>query len=375
MRENGFRAIGGLTQRLTSDIAKGRGASIARLRADWPAIVGPELANVTWPDALTSGRGRAGKVLRLSVSGAAALEVQHKSVQVVERVNSYYGHRMVDTLRMVQGLVPRRRGLSEERAPAPAPELVADMAERAKLVEDPELRAALARLGARINRRHFLAGGFGAALLGREAGAPAHAQARAQAQAQMQAQAHDRERDKLLLALPDDRILGDRDAPNTLIDYASFTCPHCAHFYIAAMPTLRRDWIDPGKLRVIHRHFPLDLVATRAAQLTECLPPDRFFPTVELLFRRQVDWLSVGDPLVEMVKVLSDQGAAEGGVTREWADACFANDKALDKVLADVQSGQTLGVRFTPTLFINEEHYGNPGGAEAIAAILRQVGR
>jgi len=366
MRENGFRAIGGLAQRLTSGIAKGRGASIARLRADWSAIVGSDLAVLCWPDALTSGRGRAGKVLRLGVSGAAALEVQHRTGQIVERVNGYFGHRMVDSVRIVQGMVPRRRGLAEAQAPAPAPELPADLAERVKSVEDPELRAALARLGARIgrrplDRRNVLVAGLGAALLGREVLAPARAQ--------------DRERDKLLLALPDDRILGDRDAPNTLIDYASFTCPHCAHFYIAAMPTLRRDWIDPGKLRVIHRHFPLDVVATRAAQLTECLAPDRFFPTVELLFRRQVDWLSVGDPLVEMVKVLSDQGAAEGGVTREWADACFANDKALDKVLADVQSGQTLGVRFTPTLFINEEHYGNPGGAEAIAAILRQVGR
>jgi protein-disulfide isomerase len=357
MRENGFRAIGGLTQRLTSDIAKGRGASIARLRADWSAIVGPDLAAVCWPDGLTSGRGRAGKVLRLRVSGAAALEIQHKSAQVIERVNAYYGHRVVDAVRQVQGTVPGRRGLSEEQAPAPRPEpgLVAEMADRAKSVEDPQLRAALARLGARINRRHVLAGGLGAALVGRAARTPAQAQ--------------DRARDKLLDALPDDHVLGNREAPNTLIDYASFTCPHCANFYIAVMPTLRKEWIDPGRLRLVHRHFPSDLVATRAAQLTECAPPERFFATVELLFRRQVDWLSGGDPLVEMVRVLGQD------MTSDKAAACFANDKALDKVVADVQSGQTLGVRFTPTLFINEEFYGNPGNAEAIAAILRQVGR
>jgi protein-disulfide isomerase len=363
MRENGFRAIGGLTQRLTSGIAKGRGASIARLRADWSAIVGSDLAVLCWPDALSAGRGRAGKVLRLRVSGAVALEIQHKSGQVIERVNAYYGHRTVDTIRLVQGTVPGRRGLSEEQAPAPRPEpgLVADMAERAKSVEDPELRAALARLGARINRRHVLAGGFGAALLGRSTPTPAQDQ--------------DRMRAKLLEMLPDDHVLGNRKAPNTLIDYASFTCPHCANFYIAVMPTLRKEWIDPGRLRLVHRHFPSDLVATRAAQLTECVPQERFFATVELLFRRQVDWLSGGDPLVEMVRVLASQDMASGNVTQKWAAACFANDKALDKVVADVQSGQTLGVRYTPTLFINEEFYGNPGDAEAIAAILRQVGR
>lgn len=377
MRENGFRAIGGLTQRLTSDIAKGRGASIARLRADWSAIVGADLAAVTWPDALNAGRGRTGKVLRLYVVGAAALEVQHKTGQVVERVNAYYGHRMVDAVRVVQGVMPRRRGLSEAQAPAPAPDpgLVSEMSERVKSVEDPELRAALARLGARIGRRpvgrrNVLVGGLGAALVSRAALAPVQAQA----------QPSDRARDKLLEALPDDHVLGDRNAPNTLIAYASLTCPHCANFYIATLPILRKEWIAPGKLRLIHRHFPSDLVATRAAQLTECVPPDRFFATVELLFRRQVDWLSVGDPLVEMVTVLASGeatrgGATKGDATRKWAAACFANDKALDKVVADVQSGQTLGVRFTPTLFVNRENYGSPGGVEAIAAILRQVGR
>lgn len=235
------------------------------------------------------------------------------------------------------------------------------MKERAASVNDPELRAALARLGARIGM------GRRQAVLGVLAGAFAVREVRAQDL-------------KLLEPLEGDHVLGKRDAPNTLIDYASFTCPFCAQFYIAVMPTLRKEWIDTGKLRLIHRHFPSDLVATRAAQLTECVPPDRFFATVELLFHRQVDWLSVGDPLVEMVTVLAGEGTPGGGTskgdaTKKWAAACFANDKALDKVVADVQSGQTLGVRFTPTVFVNEENYGTPGGAEAIAAILRQVGR
>ena len=88
MRENGFRAIGGLAQKLTSGIAReggkaGRGASLMRLKADWPAVVGPELARTTRPDAILAGRGaRAGKALRLKVSGAAALEVQHRSGQI-----------------------------------------------------------------------------------------------------------------------------------------------------------------------------------------------------------------------------------------------------------------------------------------------------
>lgn len=351
MRENGFRAIGGLAQRLTSSMAKGRTASITRLRADWSVIVGPELARVSRPEALLPLRGRSGKALRLRVPGAAALEIQHKSGQLVERVNAYFGHKMIDDIRLVQGALAARP--APPAIAAPDPETVTRLAERAASVQDPALRAALTRLGARVaGRRRVLLGALGAAFMARDL------------------RAQEMPREKLLQALPGDHILGDPKAPNTLIDYASFTCPHCANFYVAVMPTLRKEWIDPGKLRLIHRHFPSDVVATRASQLAECAGPDKFYATVDLLFRKQVEWLSVGDPMVEMVKVLAAQG-----VTPEAADACVANDRLLDKVIADVQSGQALGVTFTPTLFIDEENYGNPGGADAIAAILRQVGR
>jgi hypothetical protein len=369
MRENGFRAIGGLAQRLTSAIVEhraksGRMASIARLRAQWIAIAGSELARVTRPEALLAARGRSGKALRLRVQSAAALEIQHQIPQIVERVNAYFGHRMIDDIRLVQGVIDASP--APPAVATPAPDIVRQAAERTASVDDPALRAALARLGARLaSRRRVLLGALGAAVVIRDPHA-LHAQDLRQDLAQ------DLPREKLLDPLPGDHILGNPEAPNTLIDYASFTCPHCANFYIAVMPTLRQEWIDSGRLRLIHRHFPLDVVATRASQLAECAgsDPKKFFARVDLLFHKQVDWLSMGDPLVEMVKVLASQG-----VTAKDAELCFANDRVLDKVIADVQGGQTLGVTFTPTLFINEESYGNPGNANAISAILRQVGR
>jgi hypothetical protein len=356
MRENGFRAIGGLAQRLTSGIAQnrkgGRGASIARLRAEWSAVVGPDLARTTRPDALLAGRGaRAGKVLRLRVSGAAALEVQHQAGQIVERVNAYFGHRMIDDIRLVQGTI----AVSAPPRPTPAPDsrTVTEVAARAAAVKDPDLRAALTRLGARValTRRGVLAA-LGAFFVADDLGA------------------QELSRDKLLAPLPDDHILGKADAPNTLISYYSFTCPHCATFYIGVLPTLRKDWIDTGHLRLIHRHFPSDVVATRAAQLTECVPRDRFFATADALFRSQVEWLTGSDPEADMIRALAPQG-----VTPADAQACFASDRALDKVVFDVQTGQALRITSTPTVFINEENYLNPGGPDAIAAILRQVGR
>ena len=361
MRENGFRAIGGLAQRLTSGIAQGRakagrGASVARLRAEWSAIVGPDLARTTRPDALLAGRGArgvqgAGKALRLRVSGAAALEVQHQTGQLVEKVNAYFGHRMIDDIRLVQGTIAAT--ITPPLPPKPDLRTVTEVAARAAAVKDPDLRAALTRLGARVvNRRSVLAAALGALFVADDLSA------------------QELSRAKLLDPLPGDHMLGKADAPNTLIAYFSFTCPHCATFYNAVLPTLRKEWIDPGRLRMIHRHFPSDVVATRAAQLTECVPPDRFFATVDALFGGHLDWLTGTDPEADMVKVLAGQG-----MTPAAAQACYADDRALDKVIFDVQTGRALGVTSTPTLFINEENYLNPGGPDAIAAILRQVGR
>ena len=352
MRENGLRALGGLAQRLTSGLAKGRGASIARLRADWPVIVGPELARTTRPDALLAGRGgRTGaKVLRMRVSSAAALEVQHMTSQIVERVNAYFGHRQIDDIRLTQGIIPQPP--VPRAPPAPSPEVAAQMASRVADVADSDLRAALARLGARvaINRRGAMVGLLAAPFLAREG------------RAQLPSA------EKLLGPMPGDHVLGRPEAPNIIIDYFSLTCPHCANFHAAVLPELKRQWIDTGRARFIYRHFPSDSVATHAAQLAECAGPAKFFDAVDVLFRSQIDWLTGSTPEVDMVAALEKAGMTEGA-------ACLAEDRHLDKVVGDVLSGQQLRVTFTPTLFINEQNYGNPGGAEGINAILGQVAR
>jgi hypothetical protein len=353
MRENGFRALGGLAQRLTSGLiekrGKGRGGSIARLRAEWSVIVGVEIARLTQPEALLPGRGgRSGKALRLKVAGAAALEIQHRGAQIVERVNAYFGHGFIDDIRIVQV------GLSLRPAPPPPlpepdPQAMQRIAGNAADVKDPELRAALVRLGARIatSRRGVMLGALGTLLLPR---AP-----RAQ------------DVDKLLGVLETDHVMGNADAPNIIIDYFSLTCPHCANFHAAVLPVIKSEWVDTGHVRFIYRHFPSDAVATRGSLLAEC-GAETFFETIDTLFKSQVDWLTAPAPEDEMVKVMERAGLP--------ARACLANDRLFDKVIGDVQSGRALGVKFTPTLFINEQSYGNPeGGAKGIDSILRQVGR
>ena len=356
MREKGFRAVGGLTQRLTSDIArsrgKARGVSVAQLKAEWSAIVGPELARLTEPDAVLAGRGgKSGKALRLRVAGAAALEVQHSSGLFVERVNAFFGHKFIDEIRLVQGAIVRPA--APRPTPAPDPQAVRRATAKVAEVKDPDLRAALARLGARIesSRRVVLLGLAGAFAV---AGRP---------------RAQDVDTGKLLGVLPGDHVLGKANAPNVIIDYFSLTCPHCANFHAAVLPQLRREWIDTGRACFVYRHYPSDSIATHASQLAECVGPARFFEAMDALFATQVEWLTAADPDAELLKVAKRVGIKD-------AVQCLANDRLLDKIVADVQSGQALKVRATPTLFINEQFYGNPaGGADGINAILAQVGR
>ena len=110
-----------------------------------------------------------------------------------------------------------------------------------------------------------------------------------------------------------------------------------------------------------------DSIATRASLLAEC-GGAKFFETIDVLFKAQVDWLTAEQPEEELIKVVERAGLP--------ARDCVADGRLFDKVVGDVQSGQALGVKFTPTLFINEQKYGNPeGGVLGIDAILRQVGR
>jgi protein-disulfide isomerase len=287
-------------------------------------------------------------MLRLKVEGSAALEIQHRGAQIVERVNAYFGHRMIGDIRLVQGALAQKPAAPV--LPQPDPQTMERITSGAAEVKDPDLRAALVRLGARVaaKRRALVLGALGALLLPPEA-------PRAQ------------EADRLLGPLSTDHVLGRPDAPNIIIDYFSLTCPYCANFHAAVLPVIKRDWIDPGRASFIYRHFPSDAVATRASLLAECGGP-KFFETIDALFKSQVDWMTAPAPQDEMMKVMVAAGIPAG--------ACLADGRLFDKVVGDVQSGQALKVRFTPTLFINEQNYGNPGGgAPGIDAILRQVGR
>lgn len=140
----GLRPVAALLPRVSRPAFRRRSPAAAHLMSDWPQIVGPVLAAQTMPQRLVGG------TLTLGCSGPVAMELQHLGPQLIAKVNGALGQRVVERLRFVQSAMPA----APRRAPRPAPAALPEPVSRAlDSVEDPELRAALARLGRGVYRR------------------------------------------------------------------------------------------------------------------------------------------------------------------------------------------------------------------------------
>jgi protein-disulfide isomerase len=142
--------------------------------------------------------------------------------------------------------------------------------------------------------------------------------------------------------------MGDANAPITVIEYASMTCPHCAHFSEATFPELKKRYIDTGKVRFMFREFPLDRLALAGFILARCGGPDKYFPLVETLFAQQRDWV-VERPLQPMYAI-----AKQAGLTQQAFEACLDNRQLIDGIeKVRSQASDKFGVNSTPTFFVN----------------------
>ena len=142
--------------------------------------------------------------------------------------------------------------------------------------------------------------------------------------------------------------IGSESAPITVIEYASMTCPHCAHFSETTFPELKKRYIDTGKVRFLFREFPLDRLAFAGFLLARCVPPDKYFPMIETLFAQQRDWV-VQSPLQPMRAI-----AKQAGVSQEAFDACLEDHKLIEGIeKVRSQAADKFGVNSTPTFFVN----------------------
>jgi protein-disulfide isomerase len=172
--------------------------------------------------------------------------------------------------------------------------------------------------------------------------------------------------DKLLAPTEQDRLLGKSDAPITIIEYASLSCPHCAHFATEVLPKLKEKWIDTGKAKLILRAFPLDEPALRASAVAQCAPPERYYPLVEMFFETQEQWVLAKD-----YRAVLERLTRLAGIGKKEFDACF-DDKALEDAVTQsrLTAATQLGVDATPTFFINGKKYQGEPTFEAIDQML-----
>jgi len=164
----------------------------------------------------------------------------------------------------------------------------------------------------------------------------------------------------------DDRILGNPEAPITIVEYASLTCPHCAHFTNEVLPEIKKEWIDTGKAKLVLRDFPLDEPALRAAMITRCAPPDRYYAFVDAFFAAQEKWVRSPDYREALTRL-----AKLGGMGKEQFDTCLKNTELENKIVEQrLKATQELDVSSTPTFFVNGTKLAGAPTVEALEKLL-----
>jgi protein-disulfide isomerase len=151
---------------------------------------------------------------------------------------------------------------------------------------------------------------------------------------------------------PIDEVMGKDDAPITIIEYSSLTCPHCADFEEQTMPKVKAEWIDTGKAKLIYRDLPWDALAQATAMVAHC-SGERYFAFVETFFRTQEQWARSQSPLTSIKSI-----AKLGGMSDDAVNKCLDDRDLLTQINARKDAGmKDYKVESTPSFIINGKLY------------------
>jgi protein-disulfide isomerase len=152
----------------------------------------------------------------------------------------------------------------------------------------------------------------------------------------------------------EEMAMGAPDAPVTLVEYAMFTCPHCATFNQQVFPEIKADYIDTGKVRLVFREVYFNKPSLWAAMVARCAPAERYFGIVDVLFARQADWLDAPDEAGLVANLYSI--GRQAGLTDAELDACMQDRAFAEALVAEYQKNQEAdGIEATPTFLVNGE--------------------
>ncbi|MDQ1848660.1 DsbA family protein [Gemmobacter fulvus] len=177
-------------------------------------------------------------------------------------------------------------------------------------------------------------------------------------------------------ALPEvpELVLGAADAKVTIMEYASYTCPHCASFHAAVFKPLKAEYIDTGKVKFVYREVYFDRYGLWASIMARCGGDMRYFGISSILFEKQQEWAASDDPAV-VVENLKTIGRT-AGLDSAALDACFKDEKMAEAMVAQFQKNMEADkVEGTPTLFINGVKHANMAYADLKALIDAELAK
>ena len=150
-----------------------------------------------------------------------------------------------------------------------------------------------------------------------------------------------------------DIILGNKDAPVTIIEYASLSCSHCASFHKNTLPTLIEEYVDQGKVKLIFRSFPLNYPALLGSQVIQCIPKEIQYDYLDALFLLQKQWVNKENAKTtqEIYKIMQS-----GGMNKENFENCISNTELENSILEGaVEAQNEFEISTTPSFLINEK--------------------
>ena len=167
--------------------------------------------------------------------------------------------------------------------------------------------------------------------------------------------------------------MGDPDAPVTLIEYASYTCPHCAAFHQGPLKEIKKNYVDTGKVHLIYREVYFDRYGLWASMIARCAGPDKFFGISDLIYRGQDQWTRAGGA-PEVVAELKKIGRL-AGLEEDTLEACLQDSARAETLVAWYQkNAQADEVTATPSFVLNGRKVPNQTYAEFAAAIDAELG-
>ena len=148
-----------------------------------------------------------------------------------------------------------------------------------------------------------------------------------------------------------DFIIGNKDAPITIIEYASMSCSHCADFHLKTLPQLIEKYVDTGKIKIVFRDFPFNYPALLGSMVLRCVPKDVRYQYTQALYQLQSKWVNRenAETTQELYKIMQS-----GGMTKEEFNTCIKNEDLENNILQSLIDAQSeFNIKSTPSFLIN----------------------